>query len=37
MFGAHRARVWFAAGVIALVIAAMLFGAAITLYSHRAF
>lgn len=35
MFGAHRAGVWFAAGVIALVIAAMLFGAAITLYSYR--
>jgi DNA-binding winged helix-turn-helix (wHTH) protein len=31
-----RARFWFTAGVIALLIAAMLFGAAITLYSHRA-
>jgi DNA-binding winged helix-turn-helix (wHTH) protein len=29
------ARVWFTASVIALVIAAVLFGAAITLYSHR--
>lgn len=35
IFGTNRARVWFAAGVIALVIAAMLFGAAITLYSYR--
>jgi hypothetical protein len=26
---------WFTAGVVALVIAAMLFGAAITLYSHH--
>lgn len=37
LFGAHRARAWFAAGVIALVIAAMLLGAAITLYRYRAF
>lgn len=37
LFGTHRATVWFTAGVIALVIAAMLFGAAITLFSHRAF
>jgi DNA-binding winged helix-turn-helix (wHTH) protein len=36
-FGSDRARIWFTAGVIALVIAAMLFGAAITLYSRRAF
>jgi len=36
MLGAHRAGVWFAAGVIALLIAAILFGAAITLYSYRA-
>jgi DNA-binding winged helix-turn-helix (wHTH) protein len=36
VFGAHRAGVWFAAGVIALVIAAMLFGAAVTLYSYHA-
>ena len=35
VFDTHRAGVWFAAGVIALVIAAMLFGAAITLYSYR--
>ena len=34
---AHSAKVWFTAGVIALAIAAMLLGAAITLYSHRAF
>jgi DNA-binding winged helix-turn-helix (wHTH) protein len=34
-FAAHRAPVWFTAGVIALVVAAMLFGAAITLFSHR--
>ncbi len=37
LFGPNRARVWFTAGVIALVIAAILFGAAITLFSHRAF
>ena len=30
-----RGGVWFAAGVIALVVAAMLLGAAITLYLHR--
>jgi DNA-binding winged helix-turn-helix (wHTH) protein len=30
-----RANVWFTAGVIALVVAAMLFGAAMTLYSYR--
>jgi DNA-binding winged helix-turn-helix (wHTH) protein len=35
--GADRARIWFTAGMIALLIAAILFGAAITLYSHRAF
>jgi hypothetical protein len=34
-FAAHRAPVWFTAGVIALVVAAMLLGAAITLFSHR--
>ena len=37
LFGAHSGKVWFTAGVIALVVAAMLLGAAITLYSHRAF
>jgi DNA-binding winged helix-turn-helix (wHTH) protein len=37
LFAAHSAKVWFTAGVIALVVAAMLLGAAITLYSHRAF
>ncbi|HXN53930.1 MAG TPA: winged helix-turn-helix domain-containing protein [Candidatus Acidoferrum sp.] len=37
LFASHSATVWFAAGVIALVIAAMLLGAAITLYSHRSF
>jgi len=31
----QRATVWFTAGVIALVIAAMLLGAAITLFSYR--
>jgi DNA-binding winged helix-turn-helix (wHTH) protein len=36
-FGTHRATVWFTAGVVALVIASMLLGAAITLFSHRAF
>jgi len=36
-FAAHRARVWFTAGVIALVVAAMLFGAAITLFANRGF
>jgi DNA-binding winged helix-turn-helix (wHTH) protein len=35
--GTNRARIWFTAGMIALLIAAILFGAAITLYSHRAF
>jgi DNA-binding winged helix-turn-helix (wHTH) protein len=29
------ARIWFTASVIALVMAAILFGAAVTLYSHR--
>jgi DNA-binding winged helix-turn-helix (wHTH) protein len=33
--GTGRTRVWFAAAGIALVVAAMLFGAAITLYLHR--
>jgi len=37
LFASHSAKVWFMAGVIALVVAAMLFGAAITLFSHRAF
>lgn len=37
IFSADHAGVWFTAGVVALMIAAMLFGAAITLYSHRAF
>jgi DNA-binding winged helix-turn-helix (wHTH) protein len=37
LFVSHSAKVWFTAGVIALVVAAMLLGAAITLYSHRAF
>lgn len=37
LFGATGSRVWFTAGMIALLIAAMLFGAALTLYSHRAF
>jgi len=32
--GIGRSRVWFAAGGIALVVVAMLFGAAITLYLH---
>jgi len=36
-FSSDRGRTWFTAGVIALMIAAMLFGAAITLYSRRAF
>jgi len=35
IFNSDHARVWFTAGVVALVIAAMLFGAAITLYSHH--
>jgi DNA-binding winged helix-turn-helix (wHTH) protein len=34
--GADRARIWFTASVIALMIAAMLFGAALALYSYRA-
>jgi DNA-binding winged helix-turn-helix (wHTH) protein len=37
LFAPHSAKVWFTAGVIALVVAAMLLGAAITLFSHRAF
>jgi DNA-binding winged helix-turn-helix (wHTH) protein len=37
LFAAHSAKVWFTAAVIALLVAAILFGAAITLYSHRAF
>jgi DNA-binding winged helix-turn-helix (wHTH) protein len=36
-FAAHRAPVFFTAGVIALVVAAMLFGAAITLFANRGF
>jgi DNA-binding winged helix-turn-helix (wHTH) protein len=35
IFNSDHARMWFTAGVVALVIAAMLFGAAITLYSHH--
>jgi DNA-binding winged helix-turn-helix (wHTH) protein len=34
-FNSDHARMWFTAGVVALVIAAMLFGAAITWYSHH--
>jgi len=34
LIGSNRAGVWFAAGVISLVIAAMLFGAAVTLFSY---
>jgi DNA-binding winged helix-turn-helix (wHTH) protein len=37
LFSSYSAKVWFTAAVIALVVAAMLLGAAITLYSHRAF
>ena len=37
LFAPHRAPVWFTAGVIALVIAAMLLGAAIMLFSYRPF
>jgi DNA-binding winged helix-turn-helix (wHTH) protein len=37
LFAPQRAPVWFTAGMIALAIAAMLLGAAITLYSHRSF
>jgi DNA-binding winged helix-turn-helix (wHTH) protein len=35
IFTSDHARVWFTAGVVALLISAMLFGAAITLYSHH--
>jgi DNA-binding winged helix-turn-helix (wHTH) protein len=35
IFNSDYARIWFTAGIVALVIAAMLFGAAITLYSHH--
>jgi DNA-binding winged helix-turn-helix (wHTH) protein len=34
-FGAGRSQVWFTAGVIALTIAAMMLGAAITLFSYH--
>ncbi len=37
LFAPHQATVWFTAGVIALVVAAMLLGAAITLFSYRPF
>ncbi len=37
LFAPHRATVWFTAGLIALVVAAMLLGAAITLFSYRPF
>ena len=37
LFAPHRATVWFTVGVIALVVAAMLLGAAITLFSYRPF
>jgi len=37
LFAPQRAPVWFTAGVIALVVAAMLLGAAITLFSYRPF
>lgn len=37
LFAPHRSRMWFTAGVIALVLAAILFGAAITLFSYRPF
>jgi DNA-binding winged helix-turn-helix (wHTH) protein len=35
IFSSEHAGVWFTAGVVALMLAAMLFGAAITLYSHH--
>ena len=35
LFAAQRSRVWFTAGVIALTIAAILLGAAITLFSYH--
>jgi DNA-binding winged helix-turn-helix (wHTH) protein len=35
IFTSDHARVWFTAGLVALLISAMLFGAAITLYSHH--
>lgn len=37
LFGADRGTLWFKAGVITLVIAAMLLGAALTLFHHRTF
>ncbi len=36
LFGSRVGKVWFAAGIIALLAAAMLFGAALALYSRRA-
>jgi DNA-binding winged helix-turn-helix (wHTH) protein len=35
LFAPHRSRLWFTAGVIALTLAAMLLGAAITLFSYH--
>lgn len=35
LFAPHRSRIWFTAGVIALVISAILLGAAIELFSYR--
>jgi DNA-binding winged helix-turn-helix (wHTH) protein len=37
LFGVEQGRVWFTAAMVALMIAAMLFGAAITIYSRRGF
>jgi DNA-binding winged helix-turn-helix (wHTH) protein len=37
LFAPQRSRIWFTVGVIALALAAILFGAAITLFSYRPF
>ncbi len=37
LFGGASASRWFTAGVISLLIAAILFGAAVTLFAHRGF
>ena len=35
LFAPHRSRMWFTAGIVALVISAILLGAAITLFSYH--
>ena len=35
LFAPDRSRLWFTAGIIALVLSAILFGAALTLFSYH--